>query len=375
MEGTVVALSDVTQSLFDAEQARQDQKHGALRRLGEGIAGQLGDWAYVVEASPRLAEALPEGHLRQEMEGIQRVATDALAMASRLRASLHTPEMEAAAVDMRVVVQELETAWKLIEPRLEVALELEPAHAQADRWQITRALVGILLHARSRMKGGSSLRVELSSAEVEQMVHAVRIRVSYATTEDAAAIEEVFEPRWTNTSQDLHCAYKLVRKMGGLVWARLERCDIAVFDVYLRRVRALAAGVTEPRLNQPAILLVDANAEVRRLLQNHFERNGYKLLATAGCEEAVLLAELYAGAIPLAIANLTKGDEARDWLSKQLAAVRPDMNVRLLSGYSEPRAAAAGETFDLERERHLTKWDLVEWARESLAAGAGQIEP
>jgi hypothetical protein len=99
------------------------------------------------------------------------------------------------------------------------------------------------------------------------------------------------------------------------------------------------------------------------------------LLATAGCEEAVLLAELYAGAIPLVIANLPRGDAARDWLKEQLAAVRPGIGVRLLSGYSESREAAAGEVFEPAAERLLTKWDLLEWARESLANGTDKNKP
>jgi CheY-like chemotaxis protein len=368
MEGTVVALSDVTRAVFDQEQARQEQKHEALMRLAEGIVSQLGDWARVVEESPRLLAALPAGApLRRDVEAIERAAMDALATATRLQAFLQTPEVEAKAVDACAILRQLETAWKLIEPRLQLALDLEAAPVQADTWQLTRALVSILLHARSRMKSDSALRVELSGAEAEQVIHSVRIRVSYATTEDAAAIAQVFEPRWTSASQDLYTAYKLLKKMGGLVSARLERRDTAIFDLYLRRVKAAAAGVAAPRQDEPAVLLVDANPEVRRLMHTHFERNGYKLLATAGCEEAVLLAELYPGQIPLAIANLARGDEARDWLTGQLASIRPQIGVRLLSGYTEAREAAAGEAFEPAAERHLTKWDLAEWAREALA--------
>lgn len=376
VEGTVVALSDVTRELFDEEQAREERKHGALRRLAEGIAGQLGEWVHVVEESPRLLAALPaESPMRQEVETIERAAIDALATASRLRAFLHTPEVLAERVDICGVLRRLETAWKQIEPRLQVALDLESASAQADEWQLTRALVSILLHARSRMKSDSTLAVELSGAEVEQIIHSIRVRVSYATAEDARAIDQVFEPAWNSTSQDLHAAYNLVKKMGGLLSARLERRDMAVFDLYFPRVEAAAAGAITPKLDQPAILLVDANAEVRRLLHNHFERHGYRLLAAAGCEEAVLLAELYAGAIPLVIANLPRGDEARDWLTEQMAAVRPGIGVRLLSGYTELHQAAAGEVFEPAAERHLTKWDLLEWARESSAHAAGENKP
>lgn len=369
VEGTIVALSDVTRSLFDEEQERQERKNEALTRLAEGIAGQLGEWAHVVEESPRLLAALPaESPLRQEVETIERAAIDALATATRLRAFLHTPEVHSNRVDLCAVLRRLETAWKLIEPRLHVTLDLDSAGVQADEWQLTRALINILLHARGSMKSESPLLVELSGAEAEQIIHSIRIRVSYATAEDARALEQIFEPAWDKAPQDLHSAYKLIKKMGGLISARLERGDSATFDLYFPRVKAAAAGVPAPRLDQPAVLLVDSNAEVRRLLHVHFERNGYRLLATAGSEEAVLLAELYAGEIPLVIANLPRGDEARDWLAEQLAAVRPGISVRMLNGYSDPHEAAAGEVLQAVEERHLTKWDLLEWAKKSLAS-------
>lgn len=367
-EGTVVMLSDVTRSVFEEEQARQEQKQEALLRFVEGIAGQMGDWARVVEDSPRLLEAMADGPMRQEVEVVERAALEAVATATRLRAFLQPPEVHAKAVDVRALLQQVENAWKLIEPHLEVAWELESVQVQADAWQLTRAVLSILLHARSLKKSDSELRLTLSDAEVEQVNHSIRIRVSYASSEDRAAIEQVFEPRWASSSQNLHDTYKLVKKMGGLVSARLERGDIATFDLYLPRIKAAAASAAAFKVDEPAMLLVDCNAEVRRLLQTHFERNGHKLLATGGCEEAVLLAELYPGDIPLMIANLPRGDEARDWLTAQMTAIRPNICVRLLAGYSEPRQAAAGEAIEFAEERHLTKWDLTEWAKESLAA-------
>ena len=160
-------------------------------------------------------------------------------------------------------------------------------------------------------------------------------------------------------------AYKIVQKMGGMMSARLER-NRAVFDIYLPRVEAHGAGAVE---SQPgAVLLVDANAAVRRLLELHFERHGLKLLGTRGCEEALLLAELYTGAIPLAILNLSRDDDARDWLPKHLEVVRPDTRVRLLCGYTKPRDAHAGEALEETSEELLTKWDLLEWAKRSMDA-------
>jgi two-component system cell cycle sensor histidine kinase/response regulator CckA len=365
MDGTIVALSDVTRSLFDLEQERQERKYEALERLVGGIARQLDESAQAEES--RL-EALPASLMHAETETKQRAANDVHTVASRLQAFLRAPEMHAERVDISPVLQQLDTAWKLIEPRLRLELNTRLAFVQVDSWQLTRALVSILLHARSRMKSDAVLTVELSDADVEQVIYSVRIRVSYATEEDATALEQVFEPAFTGPSRELHTAYKLVKRMGGLVAVRLERGDCATFDIYLPRVEAKAAGAAVPQSSEPAILLVDANAEVRRLLYDHFERNGCKLLSASGCDEALLLTELYPGRISLVIANLPAGDESRDWLSDRLSSVRPGISLRLLRGYSEPCRAAAGAALEPAFERHLTKADLLQWARESLEA-------
>ncbi len=367
VEGAVIALTDVTQSRFERQQAGEDEKQEALVRLAEGIAHQLPDVQHA-EDSPRLLEALnPDSPLREEVETIEKAAIDAFRMTSRLRAFLQPPEVHVERVAIMDVLRQLESAWKTIEPRLTLEVGIEPLPVQADPWQFKRALVSILLHARSKMKTGSALAIEVTDAEHEHAIRAARVRVAYSTEESAASMSKIFEPSWLNSSQDLHMAYRLVKKMGGLVAARVERGDQATFDIYLQQVEAAASGAPLPKPAQPAILLVDANAEVRRLLYTEFERQGVRLLTTASWQEGLLVAELYQGCISLAIANMPGNDEKRDLLAERLTASRPGIRVRLVNGYSVPCRAVVGQTLDPLADRHLTKWDLLGWAREALA--------
>lgn len=353
MDGTVVTLSDVTRSAFEQEQARQDGKQEALERLADGMVRQLRESAQTAgDSSHMIANSPP----------------DVFEITSRLRVALEAPDVHLERVDVRQLLQNLEIAWKRIEHQVHFALHQQAAIVQADSWQLTKTLAGVLLHAKGCMRTGGTLSIELSKAEAEPMIHSVRIRVSYQTEEDAAAIDQLFEPAWENPSQDLHVAYKAVKKMGGTMAARLEGGDCAIVDIYLSQVMAEAAGVPVPRSEEPAVLLMEGNLEIRRLLHTHFERNGQTLLAAAGCEEALLVAELYPGAIPLIIVNLPRDHEGREWLARQLAIVRPAARIRLLNGYSEPRQAAAGDALEPAPERQLSKWDLLEWAQESSAA-------
>ncbi len=371
VEGAVIALTDVTRSRFEQQHAGQDEKQEALLRFAEGIFERLPDLSNAVDENPRLLEALPaDSPMRQEVENIERAAIDAFRTTSKLRAFLEPPEVQLERIAIDEVLRQVESAWQMIDARLTLALESELLLVEADPWQLSRALVDILLHARSRVRAGSPIAIELTTARQDRAAQSVRVRIKYATAdEDAASMARVFEPSWSSPAPDLHWTYRVVKRMGGMVAAHLERGEQAVFDIYLPQVQAVAAGAPLPKSPTPAILLVDANAEVRRVIHTHFAQHGFKMLTTASAEEAALVAELYSGTIPLVIANLTGADDGRDWLEERLNAMRPGIGIRLLNGYSQPYSAAAGRALEPAAERHLTKWDLLEWAKDAVAGG------
>lgn len=369
-EGTVIALTDMTLCQFEEEQSRQDQKQEALLRLADGMMRELPDMSTLAEDSVRLLDELPaDSRLRQNAEAIERAAMDAFAATYRIRRFLEPPEVQPGCVRVYEIMSRLETAWKQIQPDLVITHDLEDVRVQADPWQLTRALMTVLLHARRRMAEGGELAIAITGGALEQMGHLVRIRVTYTSAdEDAASFERIFEPCWSADSDDLPLAYRVVKRMGGLMAARLEDANLAAFDVYLPRVEAAAAGAPVPEQQKPAVLLIEPNPEVRRVLHVHFERHGYRLLEAADCEEGLLLAGLYQAALPLIIANPENDDGARAGLAEKFAGIRPDSRVRVLAGYYEScRVAAAGSIATLGT-RHLTKWDLLAWVQDAFSA-------
>jgi hypothetical protein len=96
--------------------------------------------------------------------------------------------------------------------------------------------------------------VDLSSGEPEQLGQWARIRARYVSAnEDAAALERVFEPAWSGSSEDLHVTYTLVKKMGGMVAALLEGNTVSL-EIYLPRAGVVGADA----------LLIELNPETRR---------------------------------------------------------------------------------------------------------------
>lgn len=374
VEGTVIALRDTTVCQFEEEHIRQETKQDALVRLADGIVRELPQLDNMAQECTRLVDSLPPDSLvRQDVQAIERAAMDAFAVTYRMRRFLEPPDVRLGRVLVRDLLSCLEQAWKQIQPNLTLAVPGDdPLPVQADEWQLNRALVSILLHARRRMRESSEIVIDASGGENEQMSHSVRIRVTYATAdEDASSIERIFEPTWTGDSQDLSTTYHLIKKMGGILVARLERGSSVTFEIYLSRTVLAMAGATIGESEKPAVLLIEPNPEVRRVLHLHFDRHGYALLEAQDCQEGLLLASLYRARIPLIIANPENDDQTRANLAAKLVAIRPEARLRVLAGYYEACRAAAGATIESIGTRHLTKWDLLAWATDAFAAPEG----
>lgn len=367
-DGTVIVFKDVTLDRFEEKQSRQDDKQGALVRMAGGIARRLDvELGVVAEESSRLLDSLSlDSTLRDTAETIEKAALDAFAVSGRLQAFARQPDMHLRPVLINDLLERLENAWKRLMPTFTLLPDPDPRPVQADPWQMIRVLVTVLLHARNSMQAGAAVELSVSRPEIDAMREWIRVRVAYTTEhEDTAALERAFEPSWSGDSEGLPLAYRRIREMGGLFTARMEQDNKVHFEIFLPQVQVQAAGATVPELPQPAILLVESNPEVRRVLHAHFARHGYNLLETESCEEALLLAHLYEGRIPLAIAHPAKGDWARASLAATLSAIKPEITVRLLAGYWEDCGAPGSPAWDATC-RYLTKWDLLEWANRAI---------
>jgi AmiR/NasT family two-component response regulator/signal transduction histidine kinase len=264
-DGTVITFTDVTLFRFENDQMRQDHKQEALARMADGIIRHLPHLDALVEASANMLTALPpDSPLRETAETIKKAALDASALGTHLRGYLQPPELDCQRLRLDEVLKRLAESWRLMHANFVLLVDpADPIHVQADEWQLLRALANVLLHARLHMQAGSSLVVDLSNAEPEQLGQWARIRSRYVSArEDAAALERVFEPAWSGSSEDLHVTHTLVKKMGGMVAAILEPGNTVSLELYLPRAGVMATGA--PIQPECPALLIEPNGETRR---------------------------------------------------------------------------------------------------------------
>jgi PAS domain S-box-containing protein len=371
-DGVVVTFKDVTLRRFEEEQSRQDNKHNALSRLADGIAGHLDlELSVMAEESSLLLNSLPaDSTLRSAAETIESAALDAFGVTCRLRAFGQEREIKPQVIQINDVLSHLAKTWHGTLPGFAVELDPAPRPVHADSRELTRCLDLLLKHAHHLMVPGAGIRVTASRAELEGLDEWVRVRISYtSTSEDAAQIERVFDPSWDGNWEGLPFAYGITRRMGGLLCARMEADKRVVFEVYLPSIEVLATGAPNECEVRKVLLIIERNSEVRRLLHAYFEQHGYNVLEAGGCEEALLLAESFERSIGLVIANPAVDDKNRADLTARLVALQPGICVRLMEGYREER----GRTDELGGEtswRYLTTPELLEWANDALQPAA-----
>lgn len=369
IDGTVLVFKDVTCRRFEEEQVAQDERQNALVRMAEGVTKHLDlEIGAMVDESARLLDGLAfDSALRDSAESLERAALDAFAVTCRLQTFARAPEIKADLVNLNEVLGRLEAAWKRLLPTFTLHVDRNPAPVQADAWQLTRALVSILLHASTSMQPATKVKLEVSQPEIEEMRHWIRIRVAYSTTsEDETSLSHVFEPSWSAETEGLALAYRRIREMGGFMRAGVDG-ETVYFEIHLARVRAMEAAAAIREEQNAAILLIEPNPEVRRVLHKHFEQHGYNLLEADSCGEALLLAHLYEGPVPLAIAHPEIGDWARLEVTSTLASIKPGIRVRLLASYWEGAGLPGSHEFE-STGRYLTKWDLLEWANRAIVS-------
>jgi PAS domain S-box-containing protein len=369
-DGVVVTFKDVTLRRFEEEQSRQDNKHEALSRLADGISGHLDmELSVVAEESTRLLNSLPaDSTIRSAAETIESAALDAFAVTCRLRAFGQERELKPQVVRVNEVLGDMQATWTGALPGLNVQLDPNPRPVHADSRELTRVLDMLLQHAHHWMEAASGIAVAASGAELDGLHEWVQIRITYTTTgEDAAALERAFDPSWDGNWEGLPFAYGVTKRMGGLLRARMGPEKTVVFEVYLPSVQVAAAGVPIEPGEEPVLLVIEPNSEVRRLLRDHFERHGYSVLDVSNCEEGLLLAQSYERPIRLAIANPAVEDKWRAELAARLVDLKPGICVRLIESYREECPAAepvGGEP----PWRYLTKWELLEWANDAMGS-------
>jgi signal transduction histidine kinase/FixJ family two-component response regulator len=406
--GFVLTISDMTKRAQSEAVLRESQKMQAIGQLTGGIAHDFNNLLTVMLGNLELARMKLEpqhpltAHIERSLWAAQRGGT----LTGQLLAFARKQPLAPAPIDLSANLPELvpllkRTLGEHIEVRFVDSAGLWLA--MADPAQLESAVLNLALNARDAMPGGGRLTIELANKVLDgeyARAHAevvagdyVMVAVSdtgHGMTPDIVA--RVFEPFFTTktegrgTGLGLAMVFGFVKQSGGHVKIYSEPGEGTSVKLYLPRAVGVASGPGQ-RSGLPAdlprgsafILVVEDEAGVREIAVAILRSLGYRVLEAADGDEGLLVFGAHAAEIELLLTDVVLPGKVRGReLAERITAMRPEVKVLFMSGYTENSIVHHGRLDDgvhllgkpFKREQLARKVAEVLELPATVAAGA-----
>jgi PAS domain S-box-containing protein len=344
-------------------QLAHSQKMEAVGRLAGGVAHDFNNILTVILGRSQLllGQLRADDPLHKSLELIHKSAERAAGLTRQLLAFSRKQVLQPAILDLAAVVGDVTPMLaRLIGEDIDLIVTKGPTagHVKADRGQIEQVIINLVVNARDAMPDGGRITIETANVEVHRdglagqggpaegphVVLTVSDTGSGMTPEVQARI---FEPFFTTkehgkgTGLGLSTVYGIVQQHGGYLAVESAVGRGTTFRVYLPRVDA---PLDAPERERPAptrlrgsgtILLVEDEDDVRDFAREVLKSGGYAVLEARDVADAERMAIVDTRRIDLLLTDVVMPGMSGRELARQLSALRPEMKVLYMSGYTD----------------------------------------
>jgi PAS domain S-box-containing protein len=359
----IAVLKDITERALLEKRLHQAQKMEAVGRLSGGIAHDFNNLLTVIKGNSDVLANLVDqnGLYRQSVEQISRAADRAASLTRQLLAFSRMQVLQPDVLDLNAVVAEMtKMLSRLIGEHIEFVFVPDKSlgRIKADPGQIEQVIVNLAVNARDAMPRGGKLVIESRNVFLDRayvrghqpVVAGEYVMLAVSDTGhgmDAETQSRIFEPFFTTkepgkgTGLGLSTVYGIVKQSGGFIWAYSEQGLGTAMKIYFPRIydavepaRAVKADLP-PLGGTETVLLAEDEEDVRLLMSEYLQQNGYAVLPARNGEDAIEIAERHDGPIHLLVTDVVMPKIGGWELAERLANLRPDLKVIYLSGYTE----------------------------------------
>ncbi|CAO4144637.1 CHASE3 domain-containing protein [Methylorubrum aminovorans] len=363
--GFVLTISDMTKRAQAEGVLREAQKMQAIGQLTGGIAHDFNNLLQVILGNLEFVRAklTDDAKLQQRVERAAWAAQRGATLTGQLLAFARKQPLAPAAIDLAATMPDLvpllrRTLGEHIEVRYVETAGLWPA--LADPAQLESAVLNLALNARDAMPGGGRLTIELGNKVLDHEYarhHAEVVPGDYAMVAvsdtghgmTSEVVKRVFEPFFTTkpdgkgTGLGLAMVFGFVKQSGGHVKIYSEPGEGTTVKLYLPRAIGIVAAAGQrtgtpvelPR-GSATVLVVEDEAAVREIACAILSDLGYRVLEAADGEEALRIFGANVAAIDLLLTDVVLPGKVRGReLSERVQALRPEVRVVFMSGYTE----------------------------------------
>jgi hypothetical protein len=358
------SIRDISERLELEERLKQSQKMDAIGRLAGGVAHDFNNLLTVINGySDLLMQTLDARDPNRDKIGqIRNAGKHAAELTQQLLAFSRRQILQPKILDLNQLVLDVEKMLRRVvgeDVKIVTVLSAEPELLMADPGQMTQVLMNLAVNARDAMPDGGEISIEITHVDLNEtsaknrpeMEPGTYVQLTISDTGigmDEATQSHIFEPFFTTkgsglgTGLGLSTIYGIVKQANGSIWVYSEPGRGTTFKIYLPRVREGIVPRNEPKpevervlRGDKTILVVEDQAEIRKLTQEILERYGYKVLTAASGGEGLLVAERHTGPIELMLTDVVMPGMTGRELANRLQPLRPAMKVLYMSGYTD----------------------------------------
>jgi PAS domain S-box-containing protein len=363
----VVVQRDVTHELQLQKQYRQAQKMEAVGRLAGGIAHDFNNILTIISGHAELLldqYSDPDDWLHKEIREIRQASEQATTLTQQLLTFSRQQPLQLRVLNLNEVISKLEKMLKrLIGENIKLSTNLSPTlgPVEVDPGQFEQVIMNLAVNARDAMPYGGKLilktaNVALDQEDVEKIPDiepGAYVLLSVTDTGfgmDAETQAHIFEPFFTTkgkskgTGLGLATVYGIVQQSKGHISVSTAPGEGTIFKIYLPQVKE-PVEPAKPAKPTPAtvktkrgsvtILLVEDDPAVRLITNKFLQKRGYTVLEALDSTEAVQICRQHEGPIHLLLTDVVMPRMSGFELAKHLTALRPQMKVLYISGYSD----------------------------------------
>jgi two-component system, cell cycle sensor histidine kinase and response regulator CckA len=363
-ELVVMTLRDVTAQKRLEESYRQAEKMQAVGRLAGGFAHEMNNLLTVINGySEVLLGVVPPGEARTLAEEVNRAGERAAGLTSQLLAFSRKQVVTYRVLDVSAL---LDSLGGLLRPLLGELVRLEVSAAggvwpvRADPGQLEQVVVNLAVNARDAMPNGGTLTVSARNVMGETVPGVPAgpyVEVAVADTGKGMPPEVValiFEPFFTTkgvgegTGLGLAVVHGIVQGHNGHIRVETQVGKGSTFRVLLPAVpsarlsEAMAKPGSAPPRGTEKVLLVEDDAEVRKLTRRTLESLGYTVREAANGEQGLAEADRDGKPIDLLVTDVVMPRMGGRQLAERLMARHPRLKVLYLSGYTDDAVVRHG---------------------------------
>ena len=352
-------------------QLLQSQKMESIGRLAGGVAH---DFNNILTAILSYAELtlmkLADGHpVRSHLINIREASERAATLTHQLLAFSRRQVLEMKAVDLNDIIKGMANMLSRMigeDIRLELKTEAAISTIRADRGQVEQVLMNLAVNARDAMTSGGRLLIGTKDVDLNDALLRAQETVTFgkyvllSVTDTGAGMtaevrDRIFEPFFTTkelgrgTGLGLATVYGIVKQHSGNIIVDSGPGKGTTFNVYFpvdgelgqEQDRDIDLSGALPTGTE-TILVVEDDPSVRELVRQVLLPLGYKVLATAGGDDAVRTSDSHDGPVDLLLTDVVMPGMNGKQLAEVLRIKRPGIKVLFMSGYAHDALSTQG---------------------------------